>query len=69
MGRTLIVLGAVLLLVGLLLQLAPNVPLLGKLPGDIRIERDGFRLYLPITSCVLLSVLISAILQLLSRLR
>jgi hypothetical protein len=69
MGRTLIVAGAVLLVVGLLVQLAPNLPLLGKLPGDLRIERGGFRLYLPITTCVLVSLVVSALLQIVSRLR
>lgn len=68
-GRTLMILGALLLLVGALLAFAPQIPVLGKLPGDIRIERGGFRFYLPITTCVLLSLGFSAILWLLSKLR
>jgi hypothetical protein len=69
LARTLIVVGVVLLLLGLWLQLGPSIPLLGRLPGDIRIERDGFRLYLPITSCLLVSAVVSGVLWLLARWR
>ncbi len=67
-GKALVVAGLTLLLVGLLLHFLPSVPLLGKLPGDIRIERPGFRFYLRITTCVLLSILLSALLWLVSKL-
>jgi len=60
----LIVLGLVLVLVGLLVQIFPG---LGRLPGDLRIERPGFRLYFPITTCLLLSAAITLALHLLSR--
>jgi len=69
MARALIVAGAVLLAIGLLLYANPSIPLLGKLPGDLRIERPGFRLYLPLTSCVLISVVASVALWLLAKLR
>jgi hypothetical protein len=69
LGRALVVLGALLVVVGVLLQLAPQLPWLGRLPGDIRIERPGLRFYFPITTCVLLSLLISLALHLFSRLR
>jgi hypothetical protein len=68
-GRGLVILGVVFALVGCLLWLAPQVPFLGKLPGDIRIERPGFKLYFPITTCVLLSVVLTLVAQLWSRLR
>ena len=55
--------------VGLLLWVSPQIPLLGKLPGDLRIERPGFRLYFPITTCVLLSLVLSLLAGLVSRLR
>ena len=67
--RVLVIAGALLLGVGLLLHLAPGVPLLGKLPGDIRIDRPGLRVYLPITTCLLLSVVVSLVLGFLSRMR
>jgi hypothetical protein len=68
-GRGLVILGVVFALVGCVLWLAPQVPLLGKLPGDIRIERPGLKLYFPITTCVLLSVVLTLLAQLWSRLR
>jgi len=69
MTRTLIVTGLVLVALGLLLHFGPSVPLLGRLPGDIRIERPGLRIYVPLTSSVLLSLALSALLWLVSRLR
>ena len=68
-GRSLVILGVVFALVGLVLWLAPQVPWLGKLPGDIRIERPGVRLYVPITTCVLISAVLTLLAQLWSRLR
>lgn len=67
--RAIVTLGVALLALGALLQWAPGIPLLGKLPGDLRIERPGLRLYLPITSCVVVSLLLSGLLSLLSRFR
>ena len=69
MARSLVIAGLVLVALGLLLQWSPGVPLLGKLPGDIRIERAGFRLYVPITSCLVLSLAVSGLLWVFGRLR
>jgi hypothetical protein len=69
LGRSLMIFGALLLLVGLLLHAGPSIPFLGKLPGDIRIERPGFRFYFPLTTCLLLSAAISALLFLIAKLR
>ncbi len=69
LARGLIVLGALLLAVGLVLHLGPGIPWLGRLPGDLRIERPGFRLVLPLASCLLLSVALSLLLALWSRFR
>ena len=63
-GRVLIVVGLVLVVVGLLVQF---FPWLGRLPGDVRIERPGFSFYLPITTCLLVSAAISLVFHLLSR--
>lgn len=68
-GRTLVILGILLALVGAILWFAPSVPLLGRLPGDIRIERPGFRFYFPLTTCLLISVVLSLVLGLISRMR
>ena len=69
LGRGLMTLGAVFLGVGFLLWLSPQIPFLGKLPGDLRIEREGFVLYVPITSCLVVSAVVSLVAQLLARLR
>jgi hypothetical protein len=68
-GRSLAILGVVFVAVGLVLWMSPQIPLLGKLPGDIRIERPGFRLYFPITTCVVLSAALTLLAHLFSRLR
>ena len=69
LGKVLVIAGALLLLLGILVWAAPSIPWLGRLPGDIRIERPGFRLYFPLTTCLLLSGLVSAALLLWSKLR
>jgi hypothetical protein len=68
-ARTLILIGAALVALGLLVQLAPHIPLLGKLPGDVRIERDGYTLYFPITTCILISAIVTLVMQLIERMR
>ena len=66
-GRTLISLGAVLLVIGLALLLAGKVPHVGRLPGDIVWRRHGFTFYFPLMTCLLLSLLVSAALWILRR--
>jgi len=65
-SRLLIIFGLVLVAVGLLWSLIAKLGL-GRLPGDIVIERENFRLYLPIGTSVLISAILSLILWLLSR--
>jgi hypothetical protein len=60
-GWVLIVVGVLIALFGLVWLLAPSIPWLGKLPGDIVIERENFRFYFPVTTCVLLSLLLTGI--------
>jgi len=69
LARALIGLGLVAALLGVVLLFATSVPLLGKLPGDLRIERPGLRLYVPVTSCLVVSGALSAIVWLVSKLR
>jgi len=66
-GKTLIVLGIVLVFVGLAIVLKIRIPYLGKLPGDIRIEKEGFRFYFPIVTCIIISILLTLLLTLLRR--
>ena len=55
-GRVLIVAGVVLVVLGVVLSFAGRLPWLGRLPGDIVIRRGGFTLYLPLGTCLLLSL-------------
>jgi len=68
-GLALILLGAVFAVVGLILYLGGNLGFLGKLPGDIRVERGNFKFYFPITTSILISIILTALLFLLSRLK
>ena len=67
LGRILIVLGAAAVLIGVLLVLAPRIPWLGRLPGDILIRRGTFTFYFPIVTCVVVSIVLTLILNLLGR--
>ena len=62
-SRILIGIGVILIIIGLLWPWLQKVGL-GRLPGDIVIERDNFRFYLPITTSILISVLLTLILWL-----
>ena len=66
-GRALLVIGVVLVGIGLVLVLAPRIPFLGRLPGDIRIERDGLTVFIPLGTMVVLSILISVVLNVIGR--
>ncbi|MCB9418509.1 MAG: DUF2905 domain-containing protein [Ardenticatenaceae bacterium] len=68
MGRLLLIFGVVIALVGLVLLGAGRfLPWLGHLPGDIRIERENFKLYFPLATMILLSVIGSIVLNILIR--
>jgi len=69
LARVLIVAGAVLFIAGVLLTVLPNVPWIGRLPGDIRIERPNFRLYAPLTTSLIVSLVLSFLLWLFGRWR
>ncbi len=66
MNRTLIILGLICVVVGLLWPWLRQVPL-GRLPGDIVIVREHFRFSFPLTSCIVVSVLLSLLLWLLRK--
>lgn len=63
-GKLLIIIGAILILTGLLLNLTPKIPWLGKLPGDICVKKENFVFYFPLATSLLLSALLSLILWL-----
>ena len=65
-GRVLVVVGVVIVGLGLLLLLGGGLGL-GRLPGDIAIRRGNTRIYVPLATCLLLSLVATAVLTLLSR--
>ena len=68
-GWGLIVLGVVIAVVGLVLVLGPRIPFLGHLPGDIVIQRDNVTVFIPLGTMVLLSVVLTIVINLLGRSR
>jgi hypothetical protein len=67
LGKTLIVFGLVLTLVGLALWSFGGLSIIGRLPGDLYIRRGNFTFYFPLATCILLSIVFSLILMLLRR--
>ena len=61
LGRALISFGIVLVIVGVVLSLSDKLPWLGHLPGDIHIQRGRFSFYFPLTTCVIVSIVISLV--------
>ena len=69
-GKWLIKIGGILVILGAILWLFRDVPLLnklGRLPGDIRIENDNFTFYFPLTTSILISLALTLILWILKR--
>jgi uncharacterized membrane protein len=66
-GRMIIVFGLVLVVIGVLLTFSGKVPWFGRLPGDIYIQKKGFSLYFPLTTSIIVSIVLSAILMLLRK--
>ena len=62
-GKLLIIVGGLILVVGLFLTLGFRIPYLGKLPGDISIDRGNVHIYFPIVTCLLLSLLLTVVLS------
>jgi len=67
-GKIFITIGVILVIAGLVLWLAGDkLSWLGRLPGDIRIEKENFRFYFPVTTMILLSILVTFILWLIRK--
>jgi len=67
LGRMLLLIGVTLVLLGGVLLLAGKVPFLGRLPGDIVIERKDFTFYFPLATSILLSIVLTLLLSLFGR--
>jgi hypothetical protein len=67
-GKTLIIIGIILVIAGLIIYLAGNrLNWLGHLPGDINIVRKNVRIFMPVTTMILVSVVLSVILYLIRK--
>jgi membrane protein implicated in regulation of membrane protease activity len=66
-GKLLVILGLVLVAVGVVVMLAGRLPWLGRLPGDIHVERGHWSFYFPLATSLVLSVVISLVLYLIGR--
>jgi len=67
LAKMLILFGVVLALLGGLLLLAGKIPFLGRLPGDIVIRRQNWSLYFPLTTSIVISILLTLLFSLFSR--
>ena len=61
MAKTLIFIGCVLIIIGVILFLFGKIPGFGKLPGDIFIKKENFTFYFPLATCLLMSAVLSLI--------
>ena len=67
MGKLIMVAGIVLVVIGLIIHFADKIPFLGKLPGDIYINRGNFKFYFPIATSILLSIILTLVIWLIQR--
>ena len=68
MSRILILIGVFLILIGLILRYAPGlINWFGKLPGDIYIDKENVKVFIPVTSMIIVSILFSVILRIIQR--
>ena len=66
-GKLLVVVGAIVVAIGVVLIVFGRIPGLGRLPGDIHIQRGNWTFYFPLATSLLLSVVLSIVLWLISR--
>lgn len=67
-GRSLLILGAIIALLGLGVLLFSRMPFIGRLPGDISFQRDGFSFFFPLVTCILLSIVLTIVVNVAIRL-
>lgn len=66
-GRMLVILGVVIVVVGVAMMFSDRIPWLGRLPGDIVVRRRNVTFYFPVVTAILLSLILTVILNLLTR--
>jgi membrane protein implicated in regulation of membrane protease activity len=67
LGKLLMLVGGIVVLIGALLLLSEKIPWLGRLPGDIYIQRPHFTFFFPLTTSILISIILTLVLYFLSR--
>lgn len=67
LGKLLTLIGLLLAVTGLFLTFSGKIPWLGRLPGDIRINRENFSFFFPLSTCILISLLLSLLFWLFRR--
>lgn len=66
-GKLLMLVGVILLALGALLTFIGKIPGIGRLPGDIVVKRGNFTFFFPVTTCIILSIILSLLFALFSR--
>jgi hypothetical protein len=72
MGKSLIILGVIIICIGLIVMFRDSIPFLkypGRLPGDINIERKNFSFHFPIISSIIISIILSLVLYIVYKFR
>ena len=64
MGKTLIVIGVILLVIGMIVEFSNKIPFIGRLPGDIVIEKKNLKFYFPIATSLLVSIILTLLFML-----
>jgi hypothetical protein len=67
LGKTIIIFGIILLVIGLFLTSPPKIPFIGKLPGDILIKKDGITFYFPLATSIIISIILTIIINIFLR--
>ncbi len=59
LGKTLVLVGLILVVMGVIVLLLPKIPWLGKLPGDLFFKGEKVSFYFPLTTCIIISILLT----------
>jgi hypothetical protein len=67
LGKIFIFIGLLLVIIGFVFILGNKIPFIGKLPGDIAVVRKNYSFYFPVTTCIIISLVLSFILWLFNK--
>jgi hypothetical protein len=67
LGRLIIIVGIVIVIIGIFVTYNSKIPFIGKLPGDIYYHKEGFTFYFPLTTSIIIGIIISLILRFLNK--